>query len=304
MLEPLLSDHSIAIEDLPQAIFWGSMTVAILAATHYLRVVAGRSFDAFLPALGVGDAEQRAARYELTVMPALPVLALTVISFAITPIYYVVDPVASQVVGDSPAGLVARWISESLTSTVVLALLLQAIRQMRRVDRLHAAARHIDPFQPMPIYAFSRLTARTASVLILFNAAGVVGNAQVLDSQSLFALYLPWFAAFLGAAIAIFFVPLIGMHRRLEAIRDGHEAEAGGRLSALLAELNRAIDDRDDQRVRSLDGSITALRHEQELLARLPTWPWSTGTLRGFGSALLLPIVLLLIQRVLDQVLG
>ncbi len=32
-------------------------------------------------------------------------------------------------------------------------------------------------------------------------------------------------------------------------------------------------------------------------VAKLPTWPWSAGTLRGFASALLLPIAVFLVQR-------
>ena len=69
-------------------------------------------------------------------------------------------------------------------------------------------------------------------------------------------------------------------------------------LSGLRADC-RATD-----RVDALDRTISALRHERELLAKLPTWPWSAGTIRGFGSALLLPIAVFLVQRFLTQALG
>ena len=72
----------------------------------------------------------------------------------------------------------------------------------------------------------------------------------------------------------------------------------------LIAELNEAIDARATERVDGLDRTISALRHEREILAKLPTWPWSAGTIRGFGSALLLPIGLFLIQRYLGALLG
>jgi hypothetical protein len=42
---------------------------------------------------------------------------------------------------------------------------------------------------------------------------------------------------------------------------------------------------------------------EREILGKLPTWPWSAGTIRGFGSALLLPITVFLLQRILLEVL-
>ena len=40
------------------------------------------------------------------------------------------------------------------------------------------------------------------------------------------------------------------------------------------------------------------------MLARVSTWPWSPGTLRGFGTAIVLPIALWLIYRVLDQLVA
>jgi hypothetical protein len=48
---------------------------------------------------------------------------------------------------------------------------------------------------------------------------------------------------------------------------------------------------------------VAAIRREREILHGLPTWPGSTGTIRGFASALFLPLVLFLIQRLLSQFL-
>lgn len=288
----------------PTQAFWGLLTIGMFAATHYLRYVAGSAFDAFRPALGRGVVDPERSRYEFTVMPARPVLALTAFSFALTPLYYVIDPVASQIGELTGLGLVVRAVSESLTTAVVLALAYQALRQGRRVNQLHAIAEHVDPFRPMPLYAFSRLTAQTATVLILFNGIGIVLNPASLSSEASIALYVPWLVVFGVVAVGIFLVPLRGMHGRLEAVKDGLESAAGERLRALLGELNDAIDARDTKAVEALDRTVGALRHEKEVLRTLPTWPWSTGTIRGFASALFLPVVLFLIQRLLSQLLA
>jgi hypothetical protein len=284
--------------------FWGLMTVGVFAATHYLRVEAGRAFDAFRPALGLGVPNSDVARHELTVMPARPILALTAASAALTVLYYVADPEAAQVTGLSGLGLIGRAVSESFTTAVILALVYQAIRQARRVNQLHAAAEHVDPFRPLPLYAFSRLTAQTGTVLVLFNAIGIALNPAALSSDASILLYVPWLVGFGVVAVGFFVVPLLGMHRRLEATRNDLESAAGARLRALLDELNEAIDRRDSPKVDALDRTIAALRHEREVLRALPTWPWSIGTLRGFASALLLPLALFLVQRFLGQVLG
>lgn len=287
----------------PAQIFWGTSTVGVLAAMHRLRIVAGSSFDVFRPALGDGVPDPEAIRYELTVMPARSILLITLFGFVITPLYYLADPVASQVVGLNGLGLIARALSEGFTTVVVLAILYQAIRQARRVTRLHAVAEHVDPFRAAPLYAFSRLTAQTGVVLIMFNALGLILNPTITTENAL-ALYLPWMAAFLGGTIAIFVVPLLGMHRRLADLKDGLEDAVDGRMRILLGELNEAIDDRATDRADGLDRMVSALRHEREVLVKLPTWPWSTATLRGFGSALLLPIGLFLVQRYLGEFLG
>jgi hypothetical protein len=297
----------------PAQTIWGAVTVAVLAATHHLRNVAGASFDAFRPALGAGVADPDRVRYEMTVMPARPVVALIVFSVAITPLYYVADPVAAQVVGLSGAGLVARWASEALTSAVFLAILLQSIRQMRRVMRLHEAADRVDPFHPEPLHAFSRLTAQAGIVLILFNTAGILlimmntgglGSSAAVASESFLGLYGPWFAGFIGGAIVIFVVPLLGMHRRLEAEKGRLQGELAERLKSVIAELNRDVDGVELGRADGLNKMLASLLQQRDVLARLPTWPWSTGTIRGFGSALFLPIVLFLVQRYLGQLLG
>lgn len=285
-------------------IFWGVATIGIPAAAHYLKTVAGAAFDAFLPALGSGIADPDRARYEITVIPARPIWVITIVIFLATPLFWIVDPVASQTEGLSPAGFVARGLSEGLVGVVTAAILLQAIRQLRRVTRLHEVADAVDPFRPIPLYAFSRLTAQTGIVLIVFTTVGLSANPSALTSEAASGLTIAWVTPFILGSIAIFLLPLRGMHRRLEAEKDRLTGAADGRLRMLLGELNEAIDARATESVDALDRTISALRREREILATLPTWPWSTGTIRGFASALLLPIGLFLVQRALSTALG
>lgn len=289
----------------PLQVFWGISLVLIVAASHYLRVAAGDAFERFEPALGDADVDAERERYELTTMPARAVLLITAFNLVITPLYYLVDPVGTATVGLTGLGFAGRYISEALTGTLILAIAYQGIRQMRRVSRLHAIAARVDPFSPAPLYAFARLTARTAAILVGFNILGFAASPQIFESSSVsVALGLAWLLGIAVAAGLIFVLPLLGMHRRLEAIRDGLDGSAGERLRGLLRELNEAIDRRDGAAIESLDRAVAALRREREILRALPTWPWSTTTLRGVASALALPIVLFLIQRMLGQVLG
>ena len=288
----------------PQQVYWGASTAAIAAAAHYLRNLAGQSFDRFRPALGTGEPDPERVRYELTVIPAVPVAALTLFSFVTTPLYYVVDPAASQVIGHTPVGLVARLISEAGATVIFLAVAVQAVRQLRAVTRLHRVADGVDPFRPLPLYAFSRLTSQVGIVLVLWISGGLLANPDALQVDWVAAIWLPWLVVTPIVAVVVFVVPLLGMHGRLDAEKNRLEEAADGRMRDLVRELNEVIDSRASDRVEAVDRMISALRNERELLAKLPTWPWSAGTIRGFGSALFLPMALFLIQRYLGSALG
>ncbi len=94
-------------------------------------------------------------------MPARPALALLIVTALITPIYYIADPVASDVVGLSPVGMALRYVAEVLFGSLLFVLVYHSLRQIRSVVRVHRRAEHIDLFHPLPLYAFARLTART-----------------------------------------------------------------------------------------------------------------------------------------------
>ena len=62
------------------------------------------------------------------------------------------------------------------------------------------------------------------------------------------------------------------------------------------------MDGLDLGRADALNKTLSSVLQQRDVLARLPTWPWSTTTLRAFVSAILLPLALFVVQRVLGQV--
>jgi hypothetical protein len=51
----------------------------------------------------------------------------------------------------------------------------------------------------------------------------------------------------------------------------------------------------------NMDHAVGALVKEQDALDKISTWPWEPEAVRGVGTALLLPIVLWLVTRVLER---
>lgn len=50
---------------------------------------------------------------------------------------------------------------------------------------------------------------------------------------------------------------------------------------------------------------LDSLLLERDTLAKIPTWPWKPGTVAGFSSALLVPVIIWFCQQILmDLLLG
>ena len=97
-------------------------------------------------------------------------------------------------------------------------------------------------------------------------------------------------------AVAAFVLPLWFVHRRLLAEKRRLLSEHNQRLEATVKHLHHSIDGNELSEMDPLNKAVISLNVERDILHSIPTWPWRSGTLTGFLSALVLPIVLFLIQ--------
>jgi hypothetical protein len=278
--------------------FWGVFTALGVWVCGPLSTVAGRALTQFAPAISPGVMDLERARYELTTMPARPALVILVVSLPFTLAYYVADPAVAQIAGLTPAALALRGLFEGIFTAITFCLIVQAVRQLVRVRRLHAAADRIDLFHQAPLHAFSQLTAQTGMVLIGLVAFGFAANPAVFEGSV--AIWMPYLVGFPLAGILVFIVPLLGMHGRLAQAKADLQGRAEERLKSVLTQLNRDVDALDLARADGLQKTLASVLQQREVLGKLSTWPWSTGTLRAFASAIALPLLLFMMQRMLS----
>lgn len=175
------------------------------------------------------------------------------------------------------------------------------IRWLTLVARIHREARAIDPFDRVPVYAFSRLTVAGGLALVgaVYFTLTVNGAFQVGNLPSL---------AFLAAAgifgVAVFIAPLWGIHGRLVDAKESLRFDAERRVGGLATELYARLDAGDFAGATSLNGTLSSLTTLRERIDRLPTWPWPPQLLRGFVSALLLPVVVYVLTRAAGSLLA
>ncbi|MEZ0239440.1 MAG: hypothetical protein ACAH65_01465 [Chloroflexota bacterium] len=288
---------------LVEKVYWGAVIGAQLAAAGYVRRVAATAFDAFRPALRIPEAEVLQLRYELTVIPALPAAAAVVVALLATAISLAINPAAT---GSKPltGTLLAGAFGLQLTITsLMFVLLLQLFRQMGQIRRTLARSAVVDVFRPGPLHAFSRLTSRSSAILLLFIGSTILVLPTSMPGEVFAVYWLPYLVVPPLVAAAAFILPLYGMHGRLVAEKERLQGETEERLQALFAELNGDIDGRELARADGLNKSLMSLLLQRDVLANLPTWPWSPGTLRGFLTAIFLPLVVFLLQQVVGRLI-
>jgi hypothetical protein len=262
---------------------------------HILNAVARRSFNEFRPALGDPDLEEHYLSDLTSIRDRDAIAAGSVAIVVVAAFYYLAVRPTQQLIPPE-----IERVSAPLWGIAVFVLgivVLHTINQLRLVSHLSLVARSVDIFKPAQINAFARLTVVSALGLIAF----VIGFILFSPSQPI--AYIVEEALLLLVAVAAFVLPLNVMHRRLAAEKTRLLGESQDRLKRVLAQLHAAVDSDDLTRSEQLNEALTAVMAEQEVIGKLHTWPWSASVFRGFASALLIPIALIVLSQVLDRVI-
>jgi hypothetical protein len=257
--------------------------------------VSRRSLAAFWPATGWPDAERPgwAAAFANTPSPwgwvALLIGALLgLASFVAAPTSWAGEG------NDRLVLFVAYLPALVLGYSMAPAAFIHTVRQLRLVSRIHREATAIDPFDLGPVYAFSRLTVLSGLAYVLVGYYTLTVNGAFSAGNLVVAATLV-FSVVVG--IATFVVPLWGIHDRLADEKALLVRGVEERVGRIATEMYRRVDagefDGSKVMTEALAG-VTALRARIE---GLPTWPWPPQLLRGFISALLLPLAVFVLTR-------
>ena len=292
----------------PLHLVFAGVTAYMLAMIPFLNDVAGKALQKTRAALSVNDAEYASLHFELTVMPARPLLVANVIGalFLSVSWLFLFDPTFLQVAnaGRTPASLVIDIAGTYANIIALSALIYHTIHQLRQVRRIYAYYVEVDLFQTGPLYAFSTLTARTAIALIIANYT-MLGTFVVV-SPVLASNPLPVALTIMNslAAVLIFAWPLLDLHNSMKAEKQQMLDKNASEMKSSFNEKRRRIERGEFHDVAPLKDVIDTLIAERGVLEKLPTWPWQATTVRGLGTALLLPILLWLTQRILERLLS
>ncbi len=266
----------------------------LLALSAFMKRTADGAFDDFRPALADASRED-AERQRLVSVPdraaVVGAVSVAVLTNALYTLY--VKPIIAPrpVTAELVVGI--TWLVFSLVLGLVIA---QTLIQLRSVRHLNVVALNIDALNSGPVDALSRVTAVGAGGILVLIAAANVGVPAT--ASAFIALDVLIFVL----ALSAFLLPLQVMHRRLSRQKADLLAASAERLKGVLDALHRAQDGHDFTMADALNKMVATSIAERDLLTRLPTWPWTPTTIRGFASALLLPVVIFVITRAIDRV--
>lgn len=272
-----------------------------LAAYGYLSFRAGVAYDRFQPALAAEEDVLVARRQQITTVPAR-LAALGVVLGAIAGIVGArVDNATARVFeGSLIGGLLVAALNWVFASAVLGMLLVQVLRMLWLVTRLHKAAAEIDLFAPDPAHAFAGVTALAGTLCILFVTYSILTDPSSFENPLLVGFgYL-----LLIVSVLAFALPLAGMRRRLHRRRDALLVVATKRIRGVVAKIESAVDEDRYQDVSELKTALDALERDRDAIAKASTWPWDAATVSRFGVALMLPLLSWLITNLLGQMLG
>jgi hypothetical protein len=292
----------------PWHVFLALQPVIVLSWMHYLDAAAISALERYKPAMKSEEQVLAAVRYRMTILPARPALIATFIGVLI---YFVLFGPQSSTATLSDFRLSPSTVSSIMVAFTFLMMwaflglaIYNTVQQIAVIRELFARHTQADLYNREPLYAFSGITGRTALVLIL-NSYGWIwglnqGGAFETDPVSALGVNI-FFAAF---SLFIFAWPLWGAHQLLvDAKRDALATNAA-LMRTTIEELHRGVERKKVEAMDDWHKALAALDLERTRLEQLPTWPWRPEALRGLIAALIVPILVWVVQYLLERILG
>jgi hypothetical protein len=267
---------------------------------HLLDALALRGWASFRPMTSLGEEEAARVGYELTTMHIRPTLICVVLGIATAATYIAFSYGRPFDLATGPITVIAGLLTSCVVFAGTWTLLYHSLHQLRIIGRVHHFVESIDLLDLDRLHAFATVTAANGVALLALGYVGLFVTPDSLANPQVTA----WAALTTAAAVACFVVPLYGIHGLIAAEKSRRLTAVGRLLGQALGDLHDRTEQRSLADAGAINDEITSLVAERELLTNVSTWPWSPDTLRGFATAIVLPIVLWLVYRLLGEQLA
>lgn len=281
----------------------GLTSVYLLLILHYLDDRAKASLAAFRPVLNVDAEGYTKLRYALSTMPARPAFFVSLLGLAFGLSYYPFLMSATDLISykylTSPLAAVVDVGISGILWTLNSAFAYHTFHQLRLVSLIYSKHTNVSIFDSGPLYALSRIGATTSVSLLalIYVYYEFYNNGQVNTSAVNYVLA----SLFILIALATFVWPLFGAHRLLQDEKERCKGEISRHIEATAAELYSRTEGKVYAEMGGINSTIDGLVKVQGIVSKASTWPWDPEALRAVVTALLLPVVIWVITRLLER---
>jgi hypothetical protein len=258
-----------------------------------------RAADRFREVFAGSDEEFDDEVYRLSTMPARPALLVWAVSFAVFSYLSLTQMAVADL--ESPAARLVQWPFLAFSYASGPLLIYHTVRLLSGVSRLLRSG-NVNIFHLRPLYGFSRVTARVGVAYLVVMILNTLSEAMLELGGGTAELWIGFVMSFVLATTS-FVVPLVGTHRRIVDAKSEALEENSEHLEEIRSAMYEALARGDTERFRGLDDALDGLLKMGKTIDDISAWPWSKGTLRGFFTAIGIPLVVFMAQRILDAVL-
>ncbi len=275
---------------------WG---IYLLAAAHYLDRYAQQALASFRPALDESKASYEQLKYQLTTSSAPKTLlaSLVFLLWGVASTFWSPVYVQTMKLYTSLPATILELSIITLNYLIAGAAIYHVIHQLAMVDRIYTVSSRIDPLSSQPLYSLAGLASRAALAALANQYFWIASTPGILESNAV-GITTGLLIVLAGALLVW---PLWGAHRLLLKEKLRLQAEAQQRMKAAIGELHQYMDERNFAQMDGLNKAMNSLQIEMNVLEKLPTWPWHPDTPRLLLTAILLPLMVWLLQRVLGK---
>lgn len=274
-----------------------------IAWLDWARRSIAKGIDEIRPLIAATDQEVAQYRRQALELPVRATRWATVLGLASTPLLLVINNRSgSRLLVGSALTRIVDVVLFALIGCAAGLFVSQTIHLQRLISAVYDDCEEIDILKPQRLYTLAMVSVKAALVTIASLYAYMLA-LQSLDSERgiseiVGVLGVVVAAGFAATAAAIAILPLRGAHRHMRDQKRQMQVEAGDRIGAVIRRLYNNVDASDLSQSAALRDQLTSLELARTMIHRTSTWPWQPETPRLLATAIFLPLVVWIIQRV------
>jgi hypothetical protein len=271
---------------------------------HLLDDMARRALADYRAKLKDGDSDYADLQYRLTTLPFRSTLVVSILGFALGAVYipFLLSPldIKSSLYLTSPTAVVIDTVLSGLSGLMMILFSFHTLHQLRMISRIYTRHTSVSIFDIGPLYSLSRVSALTTVSLLFFTYVYLAfyGDWQINSVSNAVVV-----GAILVIALLTFIVPLYGAHRLLLKEKHHRQSQIARRIEIAADALHAKADAGDySDEADHIGKTIDGLFQERGLVAKAATWPWEPEAVRAVVTAVLLPVFIWIVTRILERV--